>query len=68
LGRSGKQVAKLKDYLTVAEAAQVLGVSPSTLRNWDREGKLKAQRHPVNEYRLYRREDLERLLRSIKED
>jgi len=36
--------------LTVAEAAELLGVSASTLRNWDRAGKLKASRHPVNGY------------------
>lgn len=49
-------------FLTVGEAAELLGVSPSTLRNWDREGKLKATRHPVNGYRLYRRDDLEQLI------
>ena len=30
--------------------------------HWDRVGKLKSLRHPVNGYRLYRREDLEALL------
>lgn len=57
---------KLGDYLTVSEAAAVLGVSTSTLRNWDRVGKLKARRHPINDYRLYRREELEELLRKLK--
>lgn len=52
----------LRDYLTVAQAANVLGVSASTLRNWDRRGKLCALRHPVNTYRLYRRADLDHLL------
>jgi excisionase family DNA binding protein len=55
----------LSDYLTVRKAAQMLGVSVSTLRNWDRSGKLKPVRHPVNGYRLYRTEDLERLLRTV---
>jgi len=49
-------------YLTVKEAARYLGVSPATLRNWDRAGKLTPCRHPVNDYRLYRKEDLERIL------
>jgi excisionase family DNA binding protein len=53
-------------YLTVAEAASVLGVSPSTLRNWDRRGKLIAVRHPINGYRLYERESLERLLAQLR--
>jgi excisionase family DNA binding protein len=57
----------LADYLTVGEAADFLGVSPSTLRNWDKEGKVKAARHPVSGYRLYRREDLEMLLKKVGE-
>lgn len=55
----------IDEYLTVGEAADILGVSRSTLRNWDRSGKLKAYRHPINRYRLYRREDLEHLLQRI---
>lgn len=55
----------LSEYLTVRKAAQMLGVSVSTLRNWDRTGKLKPVRHPVNGYRLYRMDDLDALLGSI---
>jgi excisionase family DNA binding protein len=55
----------LADYLTVGEAAEQLGVSRSTLRNWDKAGKLRPYRHPVNGYRLYLREELERLLGQI---
>jgi excisionase family DNA binding protein len=58
----------LKDFLTVSEAARLLGVSASTLRNWDRMGKVRAGRHPVNGYRLYARGDLERLLNPIVPD
>ena len=53
---------KLGTYLTIGEAAAVLGVSPWTLRLWDRTGKLTPHRHPLNGYRLYRPEDLEHLL------
>ena len=52
----------LGTYLKVGDAAALLGVSPWTLRHWDRAGKLKSLRHPVNGYRLYRREELEALL------
>ena len=55
----------LADYLTVSEAAERMGVSPGTLRNWDRTGRLKAYRNPLNGYRLYRRFDLEALLLRI---
>jgi MerR family transcriptional regulator, copper efflux regulator len=53
---------QLNGYLSVKEAAQYLGVSPATLRNWDRAGKLTPARHPLNDYRLYRQEDLEQIL------
>lgn len=53
----------LGDYLTVKEAARFLGVCPGTLRNWDRSGKLRPARHPINGYRLYRREQLDEIIR-----
>src|SRR5262245_15692955 len=53
---------RLGEYLTVGEAAQFLGVSTWTLRNWDRTGKLTPLRHPKNGYRIYRHEDLEAVL------
>lgn len=56
----------LRDYLTVSEAAEYLGVSAATLRNWDRAGKVRAIRHPVNAYRLYRKEDLTGFLEKIR--
>lgn len=55
----------LADYLTVGEAAKTLGVSPSTLRNWDKAGKLRPCRHPVNGYRLYNHKELKALLKQI---
>ena len=60
------QTSSLDEYLTIKDAAEFLGVSPSTLRNWDRNGKLRTYRHPFNSYRLYLRAELEILLRSIK--
>ena len=55
----------LGDYLTVGEAAATLGVSRSTLRNWDKVGKLKPYRHPLNGYRLYSRNELDALLKEV---
>ncbi len=66
LSKKRAEYRKLAAYMTVSQAATFLGVSTPTLRNWDRQGKLVAQRHPLNKYRLYRREDLERLLESIR--
>ena len=56
---------KLKDFLRISEAAEYLGVSPNTLRNWEAAGKIGATRHPVNDYRLFRREDLDALLNKV---
>lgn len=58
--------SEFKNFLTVKEAAKLLGVSPLTLRNWDKSGKLKAIRHPINNYRLYPREQIELFLRKIR--
>ena len=57
-------VRSFSEYLTVGEASELLGVSPWTLRNWDNSGKLGSFRHPVSDYRMYRREDLESLLQK----
>lgn len=46
--------------VTIAEASSYLGVSKATLRNWDREGKLRATRHPFNDYRCYPLAELRR--------
>ncbi len=52
-------------YITIKQASKILGVSPLTLRNWDSNGKLKAHRHPMNNYRVYRMEDLETVIQEI---
>jgi DNA (cytosine-5)-methyltransferase 1 len=51
--------------LTIKQAADILGISPNTLRAWGAAGKIPEGRHPVNNYRLYRREDVEALRRRI---
>lgn len=58
-------VEKLKDFLRISEAAEYLGVSPNTLRNWENAGKIAAHRHPVNGYRLFKQAELDELLRPI---
>ncbi len=55
-------------YLTVKETADYLGVSSSTVRNWDKSGKLKPQRNPYNKYRLYRKSDIDEILSNFNED
>ena len=52
-------------YISIKEAAGLLGVTPLTLRNWDKKGTLIAYRNPVNNYRVYRADQLELFLRKI---
>ncbi len=58
----------MNNLLSVSEAASFIRVSASTIRNWDRTGKLKAVRHPINNYRLYDRKQLQDLLDRIGHD
>ncbi len=58
---------KLHNRLRVKEAAEFLGVVPNTVRNWGQQGKIPEHRHPGNNYRLFKKTDLEELLRRIEE-
>jgi predicted site-specific integrase-resolvase len=51
------------DHMSITEAAGFSDVSDGTPRNWDRLGKLKAVRDPMDRYRLNEGTDLEDLLR-----
>lgn len=54
-------------YFSIKQAAEILGVSPLTLRNWDKSGKFKAQRHPMNNYRVYKLSALEKIIDDIEQ-
>lgn len=48
----------IPNYYSIAQVADMLGVSKETLRKWDEKGALKPRRHPQNNYRVYHREQL----------
>ncbi len=52
-------------YIKIKEAAKLLSVTPLTLRNWDKRGILMPYRNPVNNYRVYRADQIELFLRKI---
>jgi DNA (cytosine-5)-methyltransferase 1 len=52
-------------FLRVKEAAELLGVSPNAVRSWGAEAKIPEYRHPVNNYRLYKRDDLTQVLQDL---
>lgn len=53
---------KISDYLILNEAALFMGVPVRTLRHWTNKKKIKCYRHPINRYRLFKKEDLEKFL------
>ena len=60
------------ELIKIREAAELLGVTATTLRNWDKSGKLVPVRHPMSGYRMYKLADLvavrNKLLNMIKSD
>ena len=52
----------MKDFFSIKDTANLLGVTPQTLRNWERDGKLIPYRNPVNNYRMYKRTQVEKFL------
>lgn len=58
-------MTKLSEYVKVAEAAEILGVSQGTVRTWAEAGKIPMHRNPANGYRLFRREDLDKFLAKV---
>lgn len=60
-------MATRDEFVRVKEAAELLGVCTNTVRSWGAAGKIPEHRHPINNYRLYKRKDLERILKAIQE-
>lgn len=58
---------KLSEYVKVAEAAEILGVSQGTVRAWAEAGKIPMHKNPANGYRLFKREELEQFLARIEQ-
>lgn len=58
----------MKNYLSLSEAAELIGKSKETLRRWDKEGILNAVREPVSNYRVYRKTDIDDLLLNLFRD
>lgn len=52
------------EFVKIKVACQILGVSPNTLRSWGAAGKVTEYRHPINNYRLFKRAEIE-MLREI---
>lgn len=49
-------------YYSIAETSKLLNVTAQTLRNWDKNGKLKPHHTTDSGYRYYSQEQLNRIL------
>ena len=59
------EMHRLDECLWIREAIEYLGVCRSTLRNWEVGGRIPVYRNPANNYRLFKRADLEKIRRKL---
>ena len=55
------QPAHDENPLAIREVSKLLGVSQDVIRNWERNGLITIRRNRYNNYRLFRKNDIERL-------
>ena len=63
--RTSGTMTTTDEFLLVKETAELLGVSANTVRAWALSGKLQEYRHPVNNYRLFKRDEVQALFEQI---
>lgn len=56
----------IPELLTIHEVSQILKCTPTTLRNWDSQGVLKAIRIGKKQFRRYKREDIDQFISHTK--
>jgi len=53
-------------YYTIKDVIGMLGISKNTLLNWELAKKIpRARRHPMNDYRVYTKEDVDKIKKII---
>lgn len=56
--------SELPEYLTLPEVARILKVHPNTLRNWDKDGTLKAIRIGKRKIRRWKKSDVLKYIKA----
>lgn len=64
----GKIMVKIIDCLNRTQAANFLGINITTLRMWERKGKIKSYKHPMTGYPLFNKQELQDLIRLIESE
>ena len=69
LKKSKEVIKKMNEvYVGIGEASELLGVSASTLRNWDKQGILVPKRRLSSGKRFYTTEQLNRVISKMEEN
>jgi len=58
----------MEKYITVKEASDLLGITPQTLRKWEKKGYLVPYRNPVNNYRMYQIGQIEKFIEGMRNE
>ena len=58
----------MSKYISIKEAADLLGVTPQTMRNWEKRGQLIPYRNPINNYRRYKLSQIESFIEEMRND
>ena len=56
----------MREYVTIKEASDLLGVTPQTLRAWEKKGELVPYRNPINNYRVYKVGQIEQFIEEMR--
>ncbi len=56
---------KLDSYFTLGQVAAFVGVTKTTIIRWEEQKRISSYRNPLNNFRLYRKEEVERLVAEM---
>jgi len=59
-----RRIASLPELLTMRQVCRVLSVHPNTLRNWDRQKRLKAVRVGIRHDRRWRKDQILKIIKG----
>ena len=55
----------MERFIPISEAAEIIGVNKETLRRWDKSGKFLSSRNPINNYRVYTINQVNRFVKDL---
>ena len=60
-------IDNLPEILTLTQVCEILNVHPNTLRNWDKNGQLRAMRIGVKRIRRYKKDSIMNFLKDMED-